>query len=42
MIRTVIFDIGNVLAGFAWQEYFLGFGYPEETCLLYTSDAADE
>lgn len=31
MIRTVIFDIGNVLAGFAWQEYFLGFGYPEET-----------
>ena len=31
MIRTVVFDIGNVLAGFAWQEYFLGFGYPEET-----------
>lgn len=30
MIRTVIFDIGNVLAGFAWKEYFLGFGYPDD------------
>ena len=30
MIKTVIFDIGNVLAGFAWREYFLRFGYPEE------------
>ena len=31
MITTVIFDIGNVLAGFAWKEYFLRFGYSEET-----------
>lgn len=30
MIKTVIFDIGNVLAGFAWEEYFFSFGYPEE------------
>ncbi len=30
MIKTVIFDIGNVLAGFAWEEYFRSFGYPEE------------
>ncbi len=31
MIKTVIFDIGNVLAGFAWEEYFRSFGYSEET-----------
>lgn len=30
MIKTVIFDIGNVLAGFAWEEYFRSFGYPED------------
>lgn len=30
MIRTIVFDIGNVLAGFKWQEYFRSFGYPEE------------
>ncbi len=30
MIKTVIFDIGNVLAGFAWEEYFRSFGYSEE------------
>lgn len=30
MIRTIIFDIGNVLAGFKWQEYYRSFGYPEE------------
>lgn len=30
MIKTVIFDIGNVLAGFAWEAYFRSFGYPEE------------
>lgn len=29
MIRNIIFDIGNVLAGFAWKEYFAGFGYEE-------------
>ncbi len=30
MIKTVIFDIGNVLAGFAWKEYFDRFSYSEE------------
>lgn len=30
MIRTVIFDIGNVLAGFDWKSFYLKFGYPEE------------
>lgn len=30
MIKTVIFDIGNVLAGFAWKEYFDKFSYSEE------------
>ena len=29
MIRNIIFDIGNVLAGFAWKEYFAKFGYEE-------------
>ena len=27
MIRTVIFDIGNVLAGFAWHEYYEKLGF---------------
>lgn len=30
MIKTVIFDIGNVLCGFHWKEYFEGFGYDKE------------
>lgn len=30
MIKTVIFDIGNVLAGFEWKAYFQRFGYSEE------------
>lgn len=30
MIKNIIFDIGNVLAAFAWKEYFKGFGYSEE------------
>lgn len=30
MIKTIIFDIGNVLAGFEWKEYFLKRGYSEE------------
>lgn len=29
MIDTVIFDIGNVLVDFCWEEYVHGFGYPE-------------
>lgn len=31
MIKTIIFDIGNVLAGFAWKEYFQRFGYSKDT-----------
>lgn len=31
MIKTVILDIGNVLAAFAWQEYYASFGYDDET-----------
>lgn len=30
MIKTVIFDIGNVLAGFRWKEYYDSFPYSEE------------
>ncbi len=30
MIRTIIFDIGNVLVGFEWREFFKKFGYSEE------------
>ena len=30
MIKTIIFDIGNVLAGFAWKPYFESFGYSKE------------
>lgn len=31
MIKNIIFDIGNVLAGFTWRDFFAGFGYDEET-----------
>jgi len=30
MIRTVIFDIGNVLAGFDWYSFFRKQGFSEE------------
>ena len=30
MIRTIIFDIGNVLAGFAWEAHYRRFGYTGE------------
>lgn len=30
MIKNIIFDIGNVLAGFTWREFYAGFGYDEE------------
>lgn len=30
MITTIIFDIGNVLADFVWEEYYRSFGFPEE------------
>lgn len=29
-IRNVIFDVGNVLMDFAWEEYLDGFGFPQE------------
>lgn len=31
MIRNIIFDIGNVLAGFVWEEFYRSFGFDEET-----------
>lgn len=31
MIKTIIFDIGNVLTEFCWSKYFEVFGYGEET-----------
>lgn len=31
MITTLIFDIGNVLTNFKWEEFIHGFGFPEET-----------
>ncbi|MDE6604325.1 MAG: HAD family phosphatase [Lachnospiraceae bacterium] len=30
MITTIIFDIGNVLADFAWEDHYRSFGYSEE------------
>lgn len=27
MIKNVIFDIGNVLAGFSWKDFYTGLGY---------------
>lgn len=30
MIKNVVFDIGNVLAGFVWEDFFLSFGYSKE------------
>ncbi len=30
MIKTVIFDIGNVLTGFGWRDFIRSFGYSEE------------
>ena len=30
MIKNVIFDIGNVLAAFAWKDYYKSFGYEQE------------
>ncbi len=32
MIDTVIFDVGNVLTHFAWQEFIRSFGYSEDIC----------
>lgn len=30
MIRNIVFDIGNVLAGFVWQEFYQSFGFSDE------------
>ena len=30
MIKNIVFDIGNVLAGFAWEDFYRSFGYSEE------------
>lgn len=30
MITTIIFDIGNVLADFTWQQHYESFGYSDE------------
>lgn len=30
MIRNIVFDIGNVLAGFVWQEFYRSFGFTDE------------
>lgn len=30
MIKTVIFDIGNVLADFAWEPFYRSFGFTED------------
>ena len=32
MIKTVIFDIGNVLTHFNWQDYIKSLGFSEEVC----------
>ena len=30
MIKTIIFDIGNVLTVFAWEEFLNSFGFSED------------
>lgn len=30
MIKNIVFDIGNVLAGFIWQDFYHSFGYSDE------------
>lgn len=30
MVKNVVFDIGNVLAGFAWKEFYQSFGFTDE------------
>ena len=30
MIRNIIFDIGNVLAGFSWKDFYVSLGYEGE------------
>lgn len=37
MIKTIIFDIGNVLVDFAWEPFFRSFGFTEEVFLKLTN-----
>lgn len=30
MVKNIVFDIGNVLAGFVWEDFYHSFGYSEE------------
>ena len=30
MVKNIVFDIGNVLAGFVWKEFFQSFGFSDE------------
>lgn len=30
MIKNIVFDIGNVLAGFIWKEFYQSFGFSDE------------
>lgn len=30
MIKNIVFDIGNVLAGFIWEDFYHSFGYSDE------------
>lgn len=30
MIKNIVFDIGNVLAGFVWERFYRSFGYSDE------------
>ncbi len=31
MIRTIVFDIGNVLVDYCWRDHIRGMGYEGET-----------
>ena len=30
MVKNIVFDIGNVLAGFVWKEFYQSFGFSDE------------
>ncbi len=32
MVNTIIFDIGNVMTDFRWQDFISDFGFDKETC----------
>lgn len=35
MIRTIISDIGNVLSGFTWYDFYKSKGYSEEWWIVW-------